>query len=111
MALQVHKHGAETMRNLNRYLEQMIESKKGCALISKTRFDSREFTFSKLSESEQAELIKLAILEDKDTRADLLSNLEHLLENALERYEEQEEAEKGQQYQYWKEWAIFTQLI
>lgn len=99
------------MRNLQTYLAQMIESKKSCALIAKRQFDSRDFTFSKLSQDEQAELIRLAILEDKDTRADLLSNLEHLLENAMERADEQEESEKGMQYQDWKEWAISTQLI
>lgn len=83
------------MRNLDRYLERLIESKKGCALIAKREFDFRNLSFSKLCEDEQAELIKLAILEDKNTRTDLMTNLQHLLETALERYEEQEQADEG----------------
>lgn len=99
------------MRNLNRYIERLIESKKGCAMIAKKAFDFRSCDFEHLSEDERAELIRLAVLEDKDTRADLLSNLQSLMEKGLERYEEQEEADKGHKYQDWKQWAISTQLI
>jgi hypothetical protein len=88
------------MQNLKRYLQDLIESKKGYAAIAKREFNHYDWTFSKLSEDEQAELIKLAILEDKDTRADLLSNLEHLMENAMERYEEQEQADGADDWKY-----------
>lgn len=80
-------------------------------MIAKQTFNSRSCHFESLSEDEQAELIKLAILEDKSTREDLLSNLQHLLENGLEKHEEQEEAGQGHKYHDLKQWAISTQLI
>jgi hypothetical protein len=75
------------MRTLDTYLSDLIESKKFCAAVTKRKFDHEMFRFEHLSKDEQGELLALAIKEDPYTRIDLLTCLQRLLNNALEKKE------------------------
>lgn len=75
------------MRNLDTYLSDLIESKRFCAAVTKREFDHRMCRFEHLSKDEQGELLALAIKEDPYTRIDLLTCLQRLLNNALEKKE------------------------
>jgi adenosyl cobinamide kinase/adenosyl cobinamide phosphate guanylyltransferase len=77
----------ESMKTLDRYLSDLIESKKFCAAVAKREFDHQMCRFEHLSKDEQGELLALAIKEDPYTRLDLMTCLQRLLTNALEKKE------------------------
>jgi hypothetical protein len=82
------------MQNLKRYLEELIESKKFLAERAKKPL-WQVFSFTFLSEDQQAQLLELAIKEDECIRQDLIDAMQNLMEKALEKYEEREQAEEG----------------
>jgi hypothetical protein len=83
------------MQNLTRYLDQLINTQKFLAERAKKPL-WQAFSFTSLSEQQQAELLELAIKEDECIRQDLIDAMQNLMEKALERYEkEREEADDG----------------
>lgn len=75
------------MKQLTMFLDSLIESKKFCAAVCKRELDHRALQFERLSKDEQGELLALAIKEDPYTRANLMTALQRLLDNALEKKE------------------------
>lgn len=75
------------MRQLDQYLNDLIESKKFCAAVAKREFDGKVCRFENLSTDEKGELLALAIKEDPYTRLELMTCLQRLITNALEKKE------------------------